>query len=600
MAITYTGLLEADFSKLENAGETWISLGGGLESSAGELEDLKRSDGSKLGADNWFGDTPDWGRERLRDIVLAIDDRAAAARRVGIAITDAAAAFKSCQSDLSDVIAEIDRERAHLTDTGSVIPDTSRGTDNVTYAETIASRIRTILETAEETDETLKAAVGMFAETMTADERRNLAAQAEGPAAELQELIDAGSSPEKVNDWWESLDEQERLALLEANPELIGPVDGIPTDFRDTANRELLDRELGRFDPVLDSEIADLQARLDEMEASGDRYSGISDLGVPYTSDEYSALAAQLGALQEERDRRDALTGLQDAITGQADTGQEHFLLGYDSAGDGKAIVSVGNPDTADNTAVYVPGTTSDLGNFPGSIDRAETMASDARFYDPNRETAVVAWLDYDAPDDVVPDAGDHSYAKDAGPVLSQFSYALEATHHGSDSAHTTIVGHSYGTTVVGHTASEYGVEADKIIAVASPGLDTVSAGDLGVGAENVYVTTAEGDDIRYTTDTFSDIKNTATAGGALGEFAPADAQGDGSYAWHGPTNPLHDDYGANVFASNATDAAGNSTNDGGDIHGGYWAEGNIARENIAYIISDQTDRVTSAEEYVQ
>jgi pimeloyl-ACP methyl ester carboxylesterase len=321
---------------------------------------------------------------------------------------------------------------------------------------------------------------------------------------------------------------------------------------------------------------------------------------------QYQALQEELSALEDQRDRRDSLTGLQDAITGTASTGQDYYLIDYDAAEDGKAIVSVGNPDSADNTAVYVPGTGSDLSNFGGSLDRAETMAWDAADKDPNAETAVVAWLDYDAPDDVKPSEqeGDWSsgaenmgYAEDAGPTLSQFTHALEATNPGD--SHTTLVSHSYGTTVVGHTASEYGVAADKIIAVASPGMDTERAEDLGIGAENVYVTTAENDAIRNTTDTVTGIQNFLSQGWSsiTGETS-YDNEDDGSQAWHGGTNPVNDDYGAVEFASDPLNKDGEITTDGTAIHKNYWTEGNEARENMAYIITDQAEEISLAEGY--
>ncbi|THV40637.1 alpha/beta hydrolase [Glycomyces buryatensis] len=592
MTITYNTLLEADFGAPEASGEAWMKLYGALEEQAATLVDLKAKDGSAFGIDNWDGESGEGARERVRDAVLALDERSAAARRVSVAITDAVEEFEGAQTDLNDVIAETDREKVTLTDTGSVIPDTSTGTDNVYYAEGLSSRIAAALDRATEADEALKAAIGTWAETFSESERLAMAADASDEAGELQELIDSGASPEAITDWWNGLTEAERLGILEGDPALIAGLDGIPTDTRDAANRDLLDAELDRFNPTLDGDIADIEAQMAAMEADGTdwlnrgRSSGYSP--------EYEALQEQLEALQSERDQRDSLMSLQDAITGQASTGQEYYLIGYDSAEDGRAIVSVGNPDTADNTAVYVPGTTAELDGFGNEIDRAEALAAASNDVASGQETAAIAWLDYDAPDEVKYDAFSMEYAEQAGSTLSSFTEGLSATHTNGD-GHTTLVGHSYGTTVIGHTAAEHGVDADKIIAVASPGLDTAHADELGIGAENVYVTTAEDDGILASTDDYSWVE--ATLDGITQTEQGRDSDGDGAYAWHGEANPLHEDYGATQFSSESLDSKGNESTDGSDIHGGYFIPENVALENMAYIITDQPDRLQPVEE---
>lgn len=595
MGITYSGLIGADFGALETAGESWKALSDTLESEAGTIEQLKAGGESPLGQDNWDGDTAGIGRDKVREIVVALDDRAANARRVWTAIVDAAEEFKGAQADLNDAIAGIDPERAVLTETGSVIPNTAQGTDNIYYAEGLASQITAALQRATEADDALKAAIGVWAETFSESERLDLISQAGDEADELQDLIDSGASPDQINDWWNGLSESERLGILEGDPALIAGLDGIPTDTRDAANRDLLDAELDRFDPGLDSEIADLEARIAEIEASaGDRMDSSAEL---------YELNQQLEDLRDEQARRDSLTALQEAVAGQAPTGQDYYLLGYDSAEDGKAIVSIGNPDTADNTAVYVPGTKADLEGFPGEIERAEDIAGAARESAPDQETAVIAWLDYNAPNDIPPNwensgefdegAGFMRYAEEAGPVLSQFTHGLEATNESGDS-HTTVIGHSYGTTVVGHAAAEYGLETDKIIAVASPGLDTEHAEDLGIGAENVYATTADGDAILATTDSYSWVEGVWE--GIFQTEEGRDPDGDGAYAWHGEANPLHDDYGATEFASDSLDKNGNESTDGTDIHSGYFHPDNVALENMSYIITGQPEEIRQPE----
>jgi hypothetical protein len=61
------------------------------------------------------------------------------------------------------------------------------------------------------------------------------------------------------------------------------------------------------------------------------------------------------------------------------------------------------------------------------------------------------------------------------------------------------VLGHSYGSTVVGYTARDSGLAADDVIFVGSPGVGTAHAGDLGLPAGHVWSSTAAYDPIRLT-----------------------------------------------------------------------------------------------------
>lgn len=624
--ITWQTFRDTEFSGFEDTAELWVRY---IRDSA-EIEEALFSDIEVLSSDDsgdFDGLTADATRAHIRRVSdVFVQDLTDYAERIKQLLYAAGEDFETKRGDLVDLLAEagtqlvptggIGEERFEISTSS---PSDFHDTGGTTAAERQEERLRQVERAEAFTEEfrALMAEVRQIDDDLASELRKlddaapglpptiGTADYSEKTAEYLQELhedfldkVESGeATPEEVNKWWNSLSEGDRELFVHELPELVGPVDGIPADDRDTANRNLLNQEIDSFSPTLDEDIAALEAQLEEMRANGEQYIQSGYRGPLTETSEYQELQEQLESLQEEQSQRDNLSSLYDRIN-KTESGYDYYLLDYDSAEDGKAIVAVGNPDTADNTAVYVPGTGSDLGNFPGAIDRAETMAKDAEgAVGSEEETTVIAWLDYDAPDEVVPNAMDMSYAEDAGPVLSRFTEGLEATH-ADGSAHTTVVGHSYGTTVVGHTAAEHGVEADKIIAVASPGLDSHSAEELGVGSENVFVTTAEGDAIRTSTDTFTQVVD-GLSGLFGGETGPSpDNDGDEWGAWHGSGNPLHDDYGATEFASDATDKDGNPTDDGGDIHSGYWANGNIARENMAYIITDQPEEIISADGY--
>ncbi|WP_239154134.1 alpha/beta hydrolase [Amycolatopsis sp. FDAARGOS 1241] len=81
---------------------------------------------------------------------------------------------------------------------------------------------------------------------------------------------------------------------------------------------------------------------------------------------------------------------------------------------------------------------------------------------------SVNTWVGYDAPGELW-DAASESYADNGKAGLSRFEDGLRASHGGSQS-HNTMLGHSYGTTVVGHAARDGGLNADDLVFVASPG----------------------------------------------------------------------------------------------------------------------------------
>jgi hypothetical protein len=363
----------------------------------------------------------------------------------------------------------------------------------------------------------------------------------------------SGMSPEQVNQWWEGLSEAEREALLNEHPEWVGPVDGIPSEARDIANRTLLDNEI----TGLETRIAAKEQALNGMDPE---------------SEEYEQARAELDDLRTDRDE---LANLQSKVTDRdgdprtsSDTGQQYYLLGFDTEGSGKAIVAIGDPDTADNVNAYVPGTGGSLAGVGGLLHRSETMSADAQFYAPGEETATVMWLGYDAPDDLL-EATDGTWAEEGSADLESFTRGVRATAEGEPS-NLTLTGHSYGTTMVGTAAATEGVAADNIVLVASPGTGVDTASALGVDEGDVWASTNDDDVIQY---------------------APV----------HG-TAPVKEEFGGNTFTSD-------SPREGGEWwkfwegpignHSSYWdtedhdtGPNTSSRSNQAYIVTGQEGMV--------
>lgn len=330
-----------------------------------------------------------------------------------------------------------------------------------------------------------------------------------------------GTDPARVAGWWNGLDQHTREGLLFAHPELIGGLDGVPAQFRDRANRATLagvraglQNQVRAIDDVTPRERAAAQGRLDALNA---RLTGVN------------AIETRLAG---------------------APGHPPAFLLGLDTEGNGHAVVAVGDPDHADNVLTYVPGTFSNLSEVGGEISRADAMGTSARTADPSAQTSTIAWVGYDAPQSLVPGAAESSYAQHAEMPLIQFQNGLRATHVGPPS-HNTVLGHSYGTTVVGFAARDHGLNADDVIFVGSPGVGVQHAADLHLNPSHVWASRAQYDPIQVAVNPEQLAKSVPGPGGWIAQaewpgrqyrfgMDPSDSHFGGQGFRSGPGNPLH------------------------------------------------------------
>ncbi|WP_411143241.1 alpha/beta hydrolase [Streptomyces sp. x-80] len=342
------------------------------------------------------------------------------------------------------------------------------------------------------------------------------AAQAEEGARKAAEFahlsedsIPSKKDPKENAKWWSGLTEQERQEYLDAYPEKIGWLDGIPSADRDEANRKVVDLQLAEYD---------MKKQRGEL--------GIHD------QRQYEGL----------RKLQDAL----DKADGSNDESKQLYVLGIDTeARDGRAVVSQGNPDTARNVAVQVPGTDNDLTNVDEQIDRARVLQKAAIDNDAG-ETAVVSWLGYDAPEFDGSVATTERADAGAGDLRS-FTHGLRESHVGERS-HMTVLGHSYGSTVVGDAASHgNGIDADDIVVVGSPGMTVDHAKDLNIDPDHVWAGAAKNDDV-----------SNHLSGLTLGE------------------DPAEKEFGGKVFEVDTED------------HDGYWDNGSRSLRNQGRIIAGQ------------
>ncbi|MEU3623392.1 alpha/beta hydrolase [Amycolatopsis coloradensis] len=412
--------------------------------------------------------------------------------------------------------------------------------------EVLAIRQRVQAEIADKVEQILRRATDVdadFAAIMTRAMRGEISEQGVGTLAQAADVGAAqsglsiigppeGGTPSDNKAWWDSLSDTAKVALLQNAPDLIRNLDGVPAVDRDSANRAVLQREIDR-----------LQSEATEVSRANPNDPRTPNQGDWPGKEKLDEIAAKL----------EGLRAIQNRLNHPSPGDQQAFLLGLDVGGDGKAIISAGNPDKTVNVATYVPGTSADLAEISGEMVRSDRMVEAAmRVGSPS--TAVISWVGYDAPDDVMPNAMSESYADNAKKDLDRFQDGLRATHEGTPS-HNTVIGHSYGTTVIGHAARDEHLAVDDIVFVASPGVGVNQAEELGLPVDRVHATVDPKDPI---------------------QLVPI----------HG-IEPQHFE-GADVFASGQLNTPPPSSWEGYDeaAHSKYWDPENRALINMGRIIA--------------
>jgi alpha/beta hydrolase family protein len=218
-----------------------------------------------------------------------------------------------------------------------------------------------------------------------------------------------------------------------------------------------------------------------------------------FTRTDGSALAARYPRLVGNLDGTPP--SLRYAVNAAQAGGRPRQLLGYDRSGDGRLVEVFGDLMTADRIAVLVPGVDNTALNFDrlrGGRHRrtaaaAPTLYNQAAKLRPGARVAVVAWLGYDAPEGLGREAFREERAAAGARALVRFVDGLAAYR---PAAAITVIGHSYGSVVVGLAARSLNPQVRDIVAVASPGMGVDRLGQLHTRAR-VWAGTAGSDWVR-------------------------------------------------------------------------------------------------------
>jgi Alpha/beta hydrolase len=289
-----------------------------------------------------------------------------------------------------------------------------------------------------------------------------------------------GTSAEDVHRWWTSLTPEQRQHLLAEHPDQIGNLNGVPVSARSDANIAVMTQDLNRVRDV------------------AGRY-GVSVDDVVRDPAKYDLSATDITRYQNADETKQGLD--HDAGENFLHPNPTH-LFAYDPlafGGKGRAAIAIGNPDTAKNTAVIVPGTSSSVkgGWLHDGHNDARNLFEQANAADPNNPTAVIAWMGYDAPNDFTdPRIATPMLARTGGEALAQDVNGLWATHLGGGE-HVTVLGHSYGSTTVADAFALGDMHANDAVLLGCPGTDLArNAASFHLDGGHVFVGDASTDPV--------------------------------------------------------------------------------------------------------
>jgi pimeloyl-ACP methyl ester carboxylesterase len=157
-------------------------------------------------------------------------------------------------------------------------------------------------------------------------------------------------------------------------------------------------------------------------------------------------------------------------------------------------VVALGDPATAPNVVVLVPGADIDLATLDDPVHPDKRPFGWARsLYSDAPGTAVVLWVGYPTPQGIGRDSATGRLARAAVPALAEEVATLHDRPLGPP--HLTVIGHSYGAVVV--TLAAHELETDDLVLLASPGARVDDVADLHTGAR-VFAARGPDDWIRF------------------------------------------------------------------------------------------------------
>lgn len=496
----------------------------------------------------WGGEGAEAAKQAIGQVRVDLNAHGEEALAVARLASKAAGEVDDLERDVKNLLADAHSMNMQIdpaSDAISAAPGSNMSPMEVELkTNTLRTELNQILARAKAIDDELARAINM------ADGKQPIPAGPHDNRPEIQQALSnpLPEDPKQFNGLWNKLTPEEKDWLY-SRDHSIGNHPGMPWDPDDHLGKNHYDRmHLSELQQQTQADVDRLQHRVDDL--ANRVYMGDHSEA---TTSELNALGPQLVAA------RHSLEGYKSV---QADLdrkdGVQRYLGYIDDKG--HAAVAIGDPDKASRNAIFVPGTGQDLARFGFSDDKSLAMYNAARNADPHQTYAVTTWMGYDRPMDV-PQAAWPDPARAGAGSLDAFEAGQRASHVGAPSI-DTVIGHSYGSTLVGAAASGgHVLDANNVIAVGSPGMLAHSAQDLHLApGANIYSMRANHDIIALVTDL------------TLGK------------------DPFNPDFGATrLYAAPGPSSDPTGLTPSIAAHSSYWLPGNPALDNLGAVIAGVT-----------
>lgn len=260
--------------------------------------------------------------------------------------------------------------------------------------------------------------------------------------------------------WWDSLTPGQQQVMIDAHPDEIRNLWGLPTEVRDRLNRTALSDSL----VTAQTDVDELQDQVDDILDSG---------AGPGTMAELMSLQAELRTAEEH------LRMLQN--TDKAATGPGRHLLEFDLTEEHPEVaISIGNPDTADNVSLSVEGYTTNVhDSVIGKARDAQNLNTAAQALAPGETHATVAFLGYQSPQkwNLTGVATNNLAISESHKVVNAVQ-GIAVANNGPE-VNVSLFGHSYGSTTAGVAAQNLAVDGqspvDNLALYGSPGVPEIN-----------------------------------------------------------------------------------------------------------------------------
>ncbi|MDN5744216.1 MAG: alpha/beta hydrolase family protein [Nocardioidaceae bacterium] len=445
-----------------------------MSSRATALEDIEEDlRSSSDWGDSWSGSQGEEAASssitKLGDVVTDLAAEATAIRRIASHVADGVSALHEIIIGVEEFAAKYSFA---ISDSGNLVdlaPHVSRSDDEEALRE--AARIDIEQSVSEIVSK------GRFLERDAAADlsRYNDGEIDDGGATSVDEAVrsqmgveeppPAGTNPYHVNIWWESLSDDEKEQVIRQRGDEIRNLPGIASTTRDELNQDVL------ADDISSAEVAAEEARSAYEDFREEDQRVVNAYSVGQVSSDARALREK--AEKAER-KLEELKRLNDALDGD-----DAYLLEYDDSHPQlQAAVAVGDPDEADNVAITTPGYTTNVhDSVDGMVSDAEKLRETAKMIDPRGATSTIAFMGYQAPQDVKQldfRVGSTQAAEDGAVQLSEAVRGVQATN-GDPDLNLSLLGHSYGSTTAGIAAQQLAdgtvTPVDSLTLYGSPGV---------------------------------------------------------------------------------------------------------------------------------